>query len=145
MSAKFILELYGTFTSPKLAQAKSNLEAILKFLPAKSYSLKIIDIMQHPEVCEEKKLIWQPTLIKASPPPQQRFGGSLVDRENIAGALGVLDKLSPLEKKSLEARADVRHLPQHEEPHRAPTVRDAAMGAGSGSSLLRDIIVKRKR
>jgi circadian clock protein KaiB len=145
MSTKFILELYGDPTSPKFVRAKSNLEAILKFLPAKSYVLKIIDIVQRPEVCEEKRLIWTPTLIKVNPPPQQRFSGTLVDRQYLASVLGVFDKLPPLEEKPLEEGDDVRRLPHHEEPHRAPTVREVIMGARSGSLLLRDVIVERRK
>lgn len=145
MKVKYILELYVDPGSNMSILARGNLESVLKLLPEQSYQLKIIDFAQHPELCEKRKLISVPALIKVKPEPMERFLGSLKEKRGIALSLGVLNKLPPSSEETPEVeKRYIIHSNQEEEKRAVPTVRDATMGAGSSEQLLRDVLVKKR-
>lgn len=146
MKVKYILELYVDPGSNMSILARENLESILELLPKQNYELKIIDFVQHPELCEKRKLISVPALIKVKPEPMERFLGSLKEKKGIALSLGILDKLPPSSEEAPAAeKYYIVQSKQEEEKRAAPTVRDATMGAASGRQLLRDVLVERSR
>lgn len=146
MKVKYVLELYVNPGSSMSTLARENLESVLKLLPEESYQLTIIDYAQHPELCEKRKLISVPALIKVEPEPMERFSGSFKEKRGIALTLGVLDKLPPSSEETpeVETRYIIRSS-REEERSSAPTARDATMGASSSGQLLRDVIIRRSR
>ena len=54
------------------------------------YALKVIDVMQNPQLAEEDKILATPTLAKVLPPPVRRIIGDLSDRERVLVGLDLL-------------------------------------------------------
>jgi len=83
MSAKYQLKLYITGQTPRSRQAIENLYQTCKAMLDGRYELTIIDVLEHPELAEEEKILATPTLIKVSPPPLRRIIGDLSDTEKV--------------------------------------------------------------
>lgn len=127
---KYKLELYVDLKSPISYLAKRNLESILELLPKENYELTVVDIRENPEICEEKKLMTLPTLIKVAPGPEQRFVGSLEDKGPLANALGVFEKSKP--------------TAVGRKKHRAVTLRGQGPTRREAKNM-RDTIIERRR
>ena len=88
---KFILRLYVTGRTINSQNAVENLKAILDepFLKGK-YELEVIDILKHPELAEEERILATPALDKKLPPPARRIVGDLSDREKVFSGLDLV-------------------------------------------------------
>jgi circadian clock protein KaiB len=93
-SAAYILKLYVTGTSPRTGVAISNLRRICEQELQGRYVLEIIDVVEHPQLAEDERILATPTLIKQLPPPLRRVIGDLSDKDKVL--LGL--ELQPLEK-----------------------------------------------
>lgn len=94
-SAKYVLKLYVTGTSPRAEVAIANLRRICEQELSGQYQLQIIDVLEQPQVAEDDRILATPTLIKQLPPPLRRVIGDLSDKDKVL--LG------------LEVRRDVKH------------------------------------
>lgn len=83
MAVKYVLKLYVTGTTPQSQAALKNIKKILSEAYKGAYSLKVIDVMKHPKLAEDDKILATPTLIKILPPPVARIIGDLLDREKV--------------------------------------------------------------
>ena len=83
MAVKYVLKLYVTGVTPRSQAALKNLKKILNEDYKGVYSLKVIDVMKHPKLAEDDKILATPTLIKILPPPVARIIGDLSDREKV--------------------------------------------------------------
>lgn len=83
MSAKYQLKLYITGQTPRSQRAIRNLYETCQQALDGRYDLTIIDVLEHPELAEEEKILATPTLIKVSPPPLRRIIGDLSDTEKV--------------------------------------------------------------
>ena len=83
MAVKYVLKLYVTGVTPRSQAALKNIKKILSEAYKGAYSLKVIDVMKHPKLAEDDKILATPTLIKILPPPVARIIGDLSDREKI--------------------------------------------------------------
>jgi circadian clock protein KaiB len=83
MSDKFILKLYVTGKTPRSEQSITNLRDICDRELANKYELIIIDVLEHPQLAEDEKILATPTLIKELPPPIRRIIGDLSDTEKV--------------------------------------------------------------
>ena len=54
------------------------------------YALKVIDVLQNPQLAEEDKILATPTLSKVLPPPVRKIIGDLSDREKVLIGLDLL-------------------------------------------------------
>ena len=86
----FVLRLYVTGGTPYSNGAIRNVRALCEGYLDGQYDLEVIDIRQDPRLAREAKIIVAPTLVKAMPPPLQRFTGGLSDLEGILVELGIL-------------------------------------------------------
>jgi circadian clock protein KaiB len=86
---EFVLKLYVTGTSPRTRQAIENLQQICEQQLQGRYALQIIDVLEHPQVAEDEKILATPTLIKQLPPPLRRVIGDLSDTEKVLFGLEV--------------------------------------------------------
>ena len=54
------------------------------------WDLEVIDLIEHPQLAEDEKIIAIPTLIKKSPPPVRRLIGDLSDKEQVLIGLDIV-------------------------------------------------------
>jgi circadian clock protein KaiB len=87
--SKFLLKLYITGQTPRSERAISNLHRLCEEGLSGEYELDIIDVLEHPELAVDEKIIATPTLIKELPPPLQRIVGDLSDKEKVLLVLSV--------------------------------------------------------
>src|SRR5438309_9421592 len=93
--SNYLLKLYVTGTSPRTERAIANLRRICENELQGQYELEIIDVLQHPQVAEDDKILATPTLIKQLPPPLRRVIGDLSDTEKVLLGLEVQPTTSP--------------------------------------------------
>ena len=83
MAAKYILRLYVTGQTANSTKAIENLKDILKNGLGDLYKLKVIDVVENPQLAEEDKILATPALVKALPPPVRKIIGDLSDKEKV--------------------------------------------------------------
>ncbi len=83
MAVKYVLKLYLTGTTPRSKAALINLKKILDEDYKGVYSLKVIDVVKHPQLAEDDKILATPTLIRILPPPVARIIGDLSNKEKV--------------------------------------------------------------
>ena len=86
---KYMLKLYVTGTSARAEQAIENLRRICEQDLQGCYHLEVIDVVEHPELAEEAKILATPTLVKQLPPPLRRVIGDLSNKEKVLLGLEV--------------------------------------------------------
>lgn len=79
----FLLKLYITGHTPKSERAIANLREICQGDLEDEYELQVIDVLEHPQLAEDEKILATPTLIRALPPPLRRVIGDLSDFERV--------------------------------------------------------------
>lgn len=85
------LRLYVTGETPNSLQAIKNLERICAEQKlGETYAIKIIDILQEPQLAEDDKIIATPTLVKELPPPLRKIIGILSDTEKVLLGLNLV-------------------------------------------------------
>lgn len=87
--ATYLLKLYITGTSPRAEVAIANLRRICEQELRGEYELEIIDVLEHPQIAEDDKILATPTLIKQLPPPLRRVIGDLSDKAKVLLGLEV--------------------------------------------------------
>jgi len=83
MAAKCILKLYVTGQTPNSQKAIENLKKVIAMELKGAYTLEVIDVLKHPQLAEEDKILATPTLTKVLPPPVRKIIGDLSDIENV--------------------------------------------------------------
>lgn len=80
---KFVLKLYITGHTPQSERAISNLRRICETELKSQFEMQVIDVLEHPQLAENDRIIATPTLIKSLPPPLRRIIGDLSDSERV--------------------------------------------------------------
>ena len=88
----YLLKLYVTGKSSRTRVAIENLERICREELAGQYEPQIIDVLEHPELAEDDRIMATPTLIKHLPPPLRRVIGDLSDKDKVLFGLDVRPK-----------------------------------------------------
>ena len=83
MATQYILKLYVTGRTANSAKAIENLKDVLKNGLGDLYKLKVIDVVENPQLAEEDKILATPALVKALPPPVRKIIGDLSDKEKV--------------------------------------------------------------
>jgi circadian clock protein KaiB len=86
----YMLKLFVTGKTPISLAAIKNLKEILKTKMKGSYKLEIIDVLKHPQLAENEKILATPVLEKKLPPPIRRIIGDLSDKEKILLGLDLI-------------------------------------------------------
>ncbi|MBB71767.1 MAG: circadian clock protein KaiB [Legionellales bacterium] len=89
---KCVLKLFITGNTPSSIRAQKNLKIICQDLNLSDYEIQTIDVIKHPELAEENKIVAIPTLIKESPPPQQKIIGDLSDKDRVLSGLELVSQ-----------------------------------------------------
>ena len=87
-----VLKLYVAGNTPNSVRALKILKDILEQDFRGIYALKVIDVIQNPQLAEEDKIMATPTLAKVLPPPVRKIVGDLSDREKVLIGLNLLDR-----------------------------------------------------
>ncbi len=85
---KLSLKLYVTGQTPRSQRAIAQSRQIVQGLEA---DLKIIDVLENPQIAEDDAILATPTLIKASPAPIKRIIGDLSDSRKVRLGLDLDD------------------------------------------------------
>lgn len=80
---KYLLKLYITGHTVRSQQAINNLQQIIEEKLNDKYQMKVIDILEHPKLAEDEKILATPLLMKKLPPPIRRIIGDLSDSEKV--------------------------------------------------------------
>lgn len=83
MAAKCVLKLYVTGQTPNSQKAIENLKKVLAMELKGAYTLEVIDVLKHPQLAEEDKILATPTLTKVLPPPVRKIIGDLSDIDKV--------------------------------------------------------------
>jgi len=81
--------LYVAGSSSRTERAIANLRRICDEELGNLYELVIIDVLEHPQLAEDEKILATPTLIKQLPPPLRRVIGDLSDKDKVLFGLEV--------------------------------------------------------
>ncbi len=87
--SKYALRLYITGQTPRSLRAIENLRRICEEELGGDYELKIIDVLEQPQMANEDKILATPTLIKIRPLPLSRIIGDLSDLETVRFGLDI--------------------------------------------------------
>lgn len=93
--SNFLLKLYVTGKTARAEQAIANLRRICEEELRGQYELQIIDVLEHPQLADDEKILATPTLIKRLPPPLRRVIGDLSDKEKVLLGLDVWPDAPP--------------------------------------------------
>jgi circadian clock protein KaiB len=80
---KYLLKLYITGQTIRSQRAIKNLQKIIEEELDDKYEMKVIDILEHPKLAEDEKILATPLLMKKLPPPIRRIIGDLSDSEKV--------------------------------------------------------------
>jgi len=80
---KYLLKLYITGHTVRSQQAINNLQQIIEEKLNEKYQMKVIDILEHPKLAEDEKILATPLLMKKLPPPIRRIIGDLSNSEKV--------------------------------------------------------------
>lgn len=89
-SKTYVLKLYVAGNTPNSVRALKTLKDILEQDFQGIYALKVIDVIQNPQLAEEDKIMATPTLAKVLPLPVRKIIGDLSDREKVLTGLDLL-------------------------------------------------------
>ncbi len=81
------LALYITGETPRSQEVIRKLTELLENELPGQYSLKIIDILENPELAEEDGILATPTLIRTVPAPERRMVGDFSDAERVLAGM----------------------------------------------------------
>ncbi len=85
--SKYLLKLYIAGPTIRSRHAITNIRRICEECLDANYELAIVDIINHPQVAEDERILATPTLVRESPPPPRRIIGDLSDTDKVLQAL----------------------------------------------------------
>ena len=90
-SQGYVLRLFVSGHSTSTEQALKRLHKLLGQSLSHPYTLKVIDVIQHPDQAEQNQVAATPTLVRVWPQPMRRIVGSLENVESVLRILGISD------------------------------------------------------
>lgn len=83
----YVLRLFVSGSNPGTERTLQTLHELLEQSIGHPYTLKVIDVLKHPEQAEEDQIAATPTLIKVWPKPVRRIVGEFNDLDKIVRLL----------------------------------------------------------
>jgi len=83
----YVLRLFVSGSNPNTERTLETVHQLLEQCLDRPYTLKVIDVLKHPEQAEADQISATPTLIKIWPKPVRRIVGELNDAEQIVRLL----------------------------------------------------------
>ena len=84
------LKLYITGRTAPSLRAIENLRSICNSELEGSYRIEVVDVLEHPQLAEDEKILATPTLVKRLPEPVRKIIGDLSDREKVLLGLDII-------------------------------------------------------
>ncbi|SRR5579883_498499 len=81
------LRLYVAGQTPKSVTAFANLKKLCEEHLHSQYRIEVIDLLQHPELAKQDRILAIPTLVKHLPPPLRQIIGDLSNTEKVLQGL----------------------------------------------------------
>ena len=88
---KSVLKLYIAGQTINSIKAIHNLEKILSGELKEIYELKIINVLENPQLAEDERIMATPTLSRELPLPIKRIIGDLSDKEKVLIGLDIVE------------------------------------------------------
>lgn len=92
---KYRLRLFVTGRTPQSQRAIAYLEQICAHELQGEYEVEVIDVLEHPQLAEDEKILATPTLVRHLPEPVRKIIGDLSEHERVLLGLDLLP-LPPL-------------------------------------------------
>jgi len=86
---QYVLRLFISGGTSRSVRAIENLRSICEQELEGRYDLKIVDVLERPEVAEEEKILATPVLVREVPLPRRRIIGDLSDRTRVLEGLAL--------------------------------------------------------
>ncbi|MCU0308435.1 MAG: circadian clock protein KaiB [Thermoleophilia bacterium] len=96
------LTLYVSGRTTRSQRAIRNLDAICRQMA--DYEVRVVDVLEQPDLADRDKVLATPTLIRRLPPPMRRIIGDLSDREKVLVGLELQALDDPIPPDHPEAR-----------------------------------------
>ena len=87
--SKYALKLYITGHTPRSLRAIDNIRRICEQELAGECDMKVIDVLEQPQMANEDKILATPTLIRSLPLPPRRIIGDLSDTKTVLLGLDI--------------------------------------------------------
>lgn len=87
----YVLRLFVSGDSLATENTLETLHQLLERSLNRPYTLRVIDVIKHPEQAEASHISATPTLMKVWPKPKRRIVGELSDVDTILRLLGLLE------------------------------------------------------
>lgn len=87
---EYKLRLFITGHTSYSRRAIENLKRICEVELLGRHEMEVIDVLEHPQLAEEDKIMATPTLVKKAPEPIRKIIGDLSDHEKVLMGLDVL-------------------------------------------------------
>ncbi|MFG0317738.1 MAG: circadian clock KaiB family protein [Planctomycetota bacterium JB042] len=97
------LRLYVTGRTLQSRKAIENLKRICETDIPEHFEIEVIDILEHPTLAEDEKILATPTLVKRLPEPVRKIIGDLSDREKVLLGLDLVSASADSHTSSAEA------------------------------------------
>jgi len=88
---KIVLKLYVTGQTLNSIKAIHNLKKILSGELKEMYELKVINVLENPQLAEDERIMATPTLSRSLPLPIKRIIGDLSDKEKVLIGLDIVE------------------------------------------------------
>ena len=88
--SQYHLKLYIAGRTPRAELAMHRLNAICEEQLHGQFLITVIDVLEHPQLAEDEKILATPTLIKELPEPLRRIIGDLSDQDKVLIGLDLL-------------------------------------------------------
>lgn len=80
---EYVLKLYITGQTPRSERAIANLRQLCQHELEGRYEVEVVDVLEHPQLAEDEKILATPTLVRCLPPPLRRVIGDLSELEKV--------------------------------------------------------------
>ncbi|MBS1701076.1 MAG: circadian clock protein KaiB [Armatimonadetes bacterium] len=87
---KYRLRLYITGRTINSQTAIDNLRQICETELKGNYRIEVIDVLEHPLLAEDEKILATPTLVKQLPEPVRKIIGDLSDKDKVLLGLDLI-------------------------------------------------------
>jgi circadian clock protein KaiB len=80
---EYVLKLYVTGQTPRAERAIANLRRLCDHDLEGRYEVEVVDVLEHPQLAEQEKILATPTLVRLLPPPLRRVIGDLSESDKV--------------------------------------------------------------
>jgi circadian clock protein KaiB len=93
--AELRLKLFIAGDSPRTRDAAANLARACGEVLADEVHVETVDVLEHPELADEYRILTTPTVVRETPAPRRRVTGDLRDLAQVLAALAIFPSSSP--------------------------------------------------